>query len=145
MDCGLEGCKGKETPITKEGPEKSMSGESLDADTASKARTGLAILNYVAQDGPDLAVTARVLSQRMSAPTEGTEHCLNCALLYLASHPHGVLMFPCGSVDETLPAWADIDWSAEWGGAQEQHSDKSRNFIGGGRLEQCSKRRFPMA
>lgn len=36
---------------------------------------------------------ARVLSQRMANPTDGTEFCLNHAIIYLASYPKGVLMY----------------------------------------------------
>lgn len=69
----MEGCKGKGTPITKEGPEKSVGGP-LGAE-----RLGIAIINYVAQDRPDLAVTARALSQRMASPTDDTKYCLKRA------------------------------------------------------------------
>lgn len=82
---GMEGCKGKGTPMTTEGPNKSMGGKPLDPERPSKARKGIDNISYVAQDRPDLAVTARVLSPQMASPTEGTEVCPKRAIHDLAS------------------------------------------------------------
>lgn len=65
-------CRAKAT-MTKEGPEKSSEGEPLAANWAKSVRRGLPIVNYMAQDRPELAVTTRVLSQRMGARAEGDE------------------------------------------------------------------------
>lgn len=46
------------------------------------------MVNYMAEDRPAMAVTARVLSQRMAAPTRGTEYRLKREVRYLASYPH---------------------------------------------------------
>lgn len=56
------------------------------------------------QDRPDSAATARALSQRMAAPTEGTEMCLKRVIRHLASHPRGVLMLRRGWAGETCTA-----------------------------------------
>lgn len=77
---GMEGCKGKETPITKDGQGKSFGREILGVKRASKVRRGIDLMNNVAQDRPDLAVAARALSHRMAQPSEGAEHRLKRAI-----------------------------------------------------------------
>lgn len=50
------------TPMTKYGPGKSAEGEALLGDRARTAKRDIAIVNSMAQDRPDLAVTAGLLS-----------------------------------------------------------------------------------
>lgn len=65
----LEHAKGRnKSLITKEGSENMVEGESLEAERARLARRGVAIVNYMARDTPDLPVTARVLLQHMASP-----------------------------------------------------------------------------
>lgn len=45
---GMEDCKGKETPVTKEGADKAGEGAQLVGEQASKVRRGIAIINYMA-------------------------------------------------------------------------------------------------
>lgn len=85
----MEGCP-------KEGPAKPMDGKLLDSERACKARGGLAIVNCVAEERPDLAVTALVLSRQMANPTEGTAFCFTRAIRYLASHPGRGVDIPPG-------------------------------------------------
>lgn len=54
----MEECKGKETPRTKEGMEKSAKGEPLVAGRAKSARREIVIRNGLAQGRPDIVVTA---------------------------------------------------------------------------------------
>lgn len=70
----------------------------------------MAIIDYAAQDRPDLGVTASVVSARIASPTEGIDHCLKRAIRHLASHPRWVLMYPGGSLGETIKIWTDSDW-----------------------------------
>lgn len=110
----MQGCKGKGTPpITKAGPEKSMEGEPLDPERASKARIGIDLFTYYAQDRPDLRVTARVLFQRVANPNEGIGRCLKRAIRHLASHLRGVLMYPRGSAGHTVKRLTDSDWAGD--------------------------------
>lgn len=76
---GMADCNSKEKHLAKDGPEKSGMWEPLVGERASMARRGIAIVNCMAQDRPDMAVAARVQPQRMSAPTQGTKHCLKTA------------------------------------------------------------------
>lgn len=77
------------------------------------ARRGNVIINYMAQDGPDLVVRARVLPHRVDTPTDGTEICLRRAIRYMSSHPRGVSMFPRSTIDDTLRMWTDSDWAGD--------------------------------
>lgn len=106
---GMAYCKGKGTPLAKDGPEKSGAGELQEGERARKVRRGISFVNYMAQDRPYMAVTARVLSPRTSTPTDGSEHCLKRAIRDRASHPHGVLTYPRGSIGDALRIWTDSD------------------------------------
>lgn len=66
----------------------------------------IAIMNYMAQDRPDLPVTERVMSQKMAKPTFDTE-CLKRTIRHLSSQ--GILMFPHGKMDKPLRVWTDSD------------------------------------
>lgn len=92
----MEGCLGNGYPMAKYGADKSGSGAFLVGDRASKARRGVAIINYMAQGRPDMVLTARVLSHRMTASIEGTDICLNGGIRCLASHMRRVFMFSRG-------------------------------------------------
>lgn len=84
-----------------EGPGRSRAREPRHGEIVSKARGGGSIINYMAQGRLDLAMTARVLSQRIASPTTGTGGCLRRAISHLASYPNVLRVFPRGPVDET--------------------------------------------
>lgn len=100
-------------PSDKSGGNRAGTGQPLTGESASKTRRGVAIINYLSQDRPDLSVTARVLVQRMASPTEGTGMCLKRAIRYLSSHPRGLLIYPRDMVDQTLRIWTDSDWAGD--------------------------------
>lgn len=53
QECGAGKCKGKETPLTKEGPDQSVGGESLGAGRSRSARRGIAasgVLNHILRE-----------------------------------------------------------------------------------------------
>lgn len=62
----MEGSLGNEPPITKEGPDKSGSGEVLQ----DRAASGTAVINYMAEDS-HLSVRTRLLSQRLATQERG--------------------------------------------------------------------------
>lgn len=68
-------------------------------------------MNYMAQDRPDTELVARVFSQIMASPTEGTEYCLKRVIRYLVSHPRGAWTYPRGSTDGPLRSWTQSDWA----------------------------------
>lgn len=67
--------------------EKSGSGDVLQGEAATEAHRGIAMVNYMAQDRPDLSATARGRSQGLANPTTGTEECVKGTIRHLASHP----------------------------------------------------------
>lgn len=75
---------------------------------------GRAIVKYKAQDRPDMALTTRVLFQRMAVPTRGIEYCLKRPIRQFASHPCGVLTHPRGiGSRRALRIPTDSDWVAD--------------------------------
>ena len=54
---------------------------------ATKYRRGVARINYLAQDRPDLAVAANLLARSMAHPKVGDEIKLKRVIRYLKSHP----------------------------------------------------------
>lgn len=82
----MVGRKGKDTPNTKDRGDKAATRAPLIGYQAIHVRRGIAITNYMAQDRPNLSVTARVLSQHLATPTEGTEMSLKRAIRYLSTH-----------------------------------------------------------
>ena len=52
-------------------------------DVATKVRRGIARINYMSQDRPDLSPVAKVMSQHMSKPREGAVHTLQRCVCYL--------------------------------------------------------------
>lgn len=83
--------------VTKVGPEKSGQAVPLSGEQATNARSGIAIVNYMAQDWPDMAVTARVLTQRMAAPTKATERLgFGVVPMWGVDTPPGIgIIYPC--------------------------------------------------
>lgn len=77
-----------------------------------RARAGRAHPPLVSQDGPGLAVKARVLSQRTTAnPIEGTALCLKRAIRYLGYCPRWVVLYRRrGLDDDPVRIWTDSDW-----------------------------------
>lgn len=74
---------------------------------------GGAIINDVAKDRPELAVAARVLSQRTANPTQGTIIVSSEPFVMRHHTRRGVSMFPCGAVDDTLRKWTESDWAED--------------------------------
>ena len=59
------------TPSLKELEDNCNNGEELQGELATKVRRGIARINYMAQDRPDLSAAAKTMSQHMSQPREG--------------------------------------------------------------------------
>ena len=84
---GMEQCSGVDTPLTRDGMEKVSCGELLDESEASKVRRAIARINYMALDRADLSSAARIASQYMSEPRQGTEIVVKRIIRYLQSYP----------------------------------------------------------
>ena len=103
------------TPCTKELEEQVHHGDALPADVASKVRRGIARVNYMAQDRPDLSAVAKTMSQYMSQPNEGVLKILKRCVRYLKRYPSAALHIPRGhpSKDQVLSVWTDSDWAGD--------------------------------
>lgn len=109
MECGVEDCAGEQAPIADDWSDKLGLGCPRVADEA-KALRGSVIINYMAQNRQDMAVTDMVLSQRMASTDEGTKHCLKSAIRYLSSHARRLSLHSRRMFEEPLGIWIDSDW-----------------------------------
>ena len=82
----MKECSGVDTPLTRDGMEKVSCGELLDESEASKVRRAIARINYMALDRADLSSAARIASQYMSEPRQGTEIVVKRIIRYLQSY-----------------------------------------------------------
>ena len=112
---GLQDCKEVNTPMLKELEENLGGGEELQGEAATKVRRGIARLNYMAQDRPDLSAAAKSLSQFMSKPHEGTLLGLKRCIRYVKAYPVGTLLVPRGhrADDQLLSVFSDSDWAGD--------------------------------
>ena len=103
------------TPSLKELEDQAGTGEELVGDVATKVRRGIARINYMSQDRPDLSAVAKVMSQHMSKPREEVVHILKRGVRYFKKYPVMAALVPRGvSEDECdLVAWTDSDWAGD--------------------------------
>ena len=110
-----EGSKEVSTPSLKELEDNNNAGEELHGDMATKVRRGIARVNYMAQDRPDLSAAAKAMSQHMSQPREGVLNSLKRCVRYLKRYPVSSMMIPSGvdESDNTMTVWSDSDWAGD--------------------------------
>ena len=103
------------TPSLKELEDQVATGEELTGETATKVRRGIARINYMAQDRPDLSAAAKVMSQHMSKPRDGVVHLLKRCVRYLKKYPILENLIPHGvpADDHDLVVWTDSDWAGD--------------------------------
>ena len=75
---GMESCKEVDTPMGREAEEalnteERMSRKLMGDSDATRYRRGVARVNFMAQDRPDLSVASRIMSQYMSQLRDGDE------------------------------------------------------------------------
>ena len=89
--------------------------EELQGEMATKVRRGIARINYMAQDRPDLSAVAKIMSQHMSQPRDGVVNILKRCVRYLKKFPAITMLIPRGipEEDNTLVAWTDSDWAGD--------------------------------
>jgi hypothetical protein len=108
---GLTGCKGSATPVSA---DKEPAGEvEMEGPDATKYRRGVARVNYLAQDRPDLAVAASLLSRSMAKPMVGDEVRLKRVLRYLKSHPTCQLQYKWQEAPSSITLLTDSDWAGD--------------------------------
>lgn len=97
----------------------------LTPDKATRYRSAVGVLLYLASDLVECAFTIRDLPQFMSAPTERSWMMLKHLCLYLVSvrnhclrlciRPDGLWHSPCNSAGLVLEIFSDSDWAAHKG------------------------------
>ena len=110
-----EASKEVSTPSLKELEDNNNAGEELQGEMATKVRRGIARVNYMAQDRPDLSAAAKAMSQHMSRPREGVLNSLKRCVRYLKKYPSSSMMIPKGvdEGDDTMTVWTDSDWAGD--------------------------------
>ena len=102
----------------------------LMSDTdATKYRRGVARVNFMAQDRPDLSVASRLMSQGMSSPREGDEKLLKRVIRYLRRFPTSESVF----VWQARPEKATLNIDSDWAGDQKSRKSTSGGTIRHGR------------
>jgi hypothetical protein len=108
---GLTTCKGAATPVSV---EKDLAGDvEMESTEATRYRRGVARVNYLAQDHPDLAVAASLLSRSMAKPMVGDEVRLKRTLRYLKSHPTCRLEYKWQEAPTAITLLTDSDWAGD--------------------------------
>ena len=112
---GMNKCNEVDTPMSKDGMESIDTGNELSAAEATVARRAIARVNYMAQDRPDLAFVARIMSQHMAAPRDGIVLVIKRVLRYLKRFPRCVLTVPTMKEGDAweVKGWADSDWATD--------------------------------
>ena len=105
------------TPSTKELEDGNGTGEELQGELATKVRRGIARVNYMSQDRPDLSAAAKSMSQHMSKPREGVLSSLKRCVRYVKKYPVSYMLIPNGvpEDDNTMTVWTDSDWAGDLG------------------------------
>ena len=109
---GLQGhSKEVNTPALKELEDNNHTGEELQGEMATKVRRGIARINYMAQDRPDLSAAAKSMSQHMSLPREGVLNSLKRCVRYVKKYPVSTMLIPRGvpEEDNNMTVWTDSD------------------------------------
>ena len=108
---GLEECNGVATPVGQERDgENEVEMQNLEA---TKYRRGVARINYLAQDRPDLAVAANLLARSMAHPKVGDEIKLKRVIRYLKSHPRCRLSYEYQEPPRDICVLSDSDWAGD--------------------------------
>merc|ERR1711973_870084 len=103
------------TPSLKELEDNCNNGEKLQGELATKVRRGIARINYMAQDRPDLSAAAKTMSQHMSQPREGVVNLVKRCVRYLKKYPETSMLIPRDVPEEenNMTAWTDSDWAGD--------------------------------
>ena len=111
-DFDLQTANGVGIPV---GPEDRPDGDrtrpEMDAMAAKKYRAGTARVNYLANDRPDLAVAANLLSRSMATPRIGDEKLLKRTVRYLKAHPECEIVYEWEEMPSELRVMTDSDWA----------------------------------
>ena len=83
----------------------------MNKEDARGYRRGAARLNYMAQDRPDVCVSAKLLSRSMANPRVGDEKLLKKVGRYLVRHPVCEIIYGWQEMPSEVTVGTDSDWA----------------------------------
>ena len=107
---GMEGARPVVTPGVKE-TETEDEPKPLEPAEATTFRRTVAILNYVAQDRPDLGFAVKECARGMAKPNTEDSVRLKRVLRYLRQVPRRVQRFSWQEMPRSLDVYSDADWA----------------------------------
>ena len=123
---GLQVAEGHvEAPGEGAQPQDTEQRPLLDGAAATQHRGLVALLNYIAQDRPDLSFCAKELSQTMARPRVGDERGIKRAVRYLRRFPVASI---CHEWQED-PSKVVVFTDADWGGCEKTRRSTSGGLI----------------
>ena len=101
--------------MTKAILDQLADGEELSEGEAKRVRRGIARINYISQDRPDLSYSARELSRHMAKPKDGTKKALTYVIRYLQGSPRCVEVWAAdyNPEDVAIKVLSDADWASD--------------------------------
>ena len=134
-ETGLQRAKCMTTPAVRPTAQKEVKAEQLQSEEATRYRSCLGKLMYLANDHPDVEYAVNCLARRASKPTHLDEQRLKRVVRYLRGHPTARWEFVAATADPppTLIVYTDADWGRRHLDAQEhqwRHHDLGRSDDG---------------
>ena len=114
----MNDCSTFDTPMGRE-VEEAINSENrlvhkvMNEIDAKRYRRGVARVNFMAQDRPDLSVSSRIMSQFMATPREGDEKLLKRVIRYLRKYPVSCSMFEWQERPKAITVNIDSDWAGD--------------------------------
>jgi len=107
----MEGSSGLATPGCEEDKRAVGGDEVLGTLAATRFRRSAAMINYMAQDRPDLSFASKETSRGMASPTEKDVIKLKRCIRYLMKVPRRRIMYKWQDTPTTISTYSDSDWA----------------------------------
>ena len=114
-ETGLQRAKCMTTPAVRPTAQQDVEAEQLQSEEATRYRSCLGKLMYLANDHPDVEYAVNCLARRASKPTHLDEQRLKRVVRYLRGHPTALWEFVATMSDPppTLIVYTDADWGGD--------------------------------
>ena len=109
---GLQQGKAVETPGVKH-DDKEVEDVAMTDKETTEYRGLVALLNFMAQDRPDLAFASKEASKSMSSPMKNDMMALKRVGRYLQKYPRGIMTYAWQQRVESLTVYTDSDWGGD--------------------------------
>ncbi len=112
-EMGMRQAKGVDTPGVRhnETEDELNSFEGLTGQSATRYRRVAAILNYAAQDRPDIGFAVKEVARGMARPTVRDEMAAKRIIRYLCKHPRAALQYRWQDMPAHICVYSDSDWA----------------------------------